>query len=88
MAMKRLIRYWFRFQPHPLPRALNLGCGVTADGYDDALTLLREKVFKDAVLPGILEVKEDIDISVLDHKHVRPNMDNPTIRGVWFPIGY
>ena len=71
-----------------MPRAINLGCGVTAYGYDDALALLREKVFTDGVLPRILEFNEDdIDISLLDHEHVRPNMENPISRGIWFPMG-
>lgn len=71
-----------------MPTALNLGCGVTAYDYNDALALLREKVFKGGVVPRILEFKEDVDISLLEQKHVRPNMENPTIRGIWFPMGY
>jgi hypothetical protein len=50
--------------------------------------LLRESVVKGAALPGILEVKENIDIAMLDPNHVLPNMDDPTVRGVWFPKGY
>lgn len=86
--MNQLIRYWFVFEPQPLPRAFNLGCGVSAFGYDDALALLHERVFKGAGFPRILELKEDVDISLLDEKHVRPNMEDPTIRGIWYPKGY
>jgi hypothetical protein len=87
-AMNRLTRYWFLFEPDPWPNALNLGCGVSAYGYDDALALLHERVFKDGTLPRLLELKENVDISLLDDKHVRPNMENPTIRGIWYPMGY
>jgi len=86
--MKLLARYWFRFEAQAPPHPLNLGCGVSAYDRDDALALLKEKVFKNGVLPRILEAKENVDISVLDGKHVLPNMEDPTIRGVWFPRGY
>jgi hypothetical protein len=65
-----------------------MGCGVTAHDYDDALALLRETVFGGAELPKVAAVAEDVDISTLDVRHVRPNMGNPTMRGVWFPMGY
>ena len=86
--MNQLVRYWFRFEPHTSPHVLNLGCGISAYGYDDALALLRDKVFKDVALPRIIEVKENVDVSLLDHKHVLPNMENPTVRGIWFPMRY
>ena len=54
--MNRLVRYWFLFEPHLSLSPLNLGCGVSAYGYEDALALLNEKVFKDGVLPRILEL--------------------------------
>jgi hypothetical protein len=31
---------------------------------------------------------EDVDIRALDQKHVQPNMETPTWRGVWFPEGF
>jgi hypothetical protein len=66
--MNRLIRYWFLFETDRSPRALNLGCGVSAYGYDDALALLNERVFKDGIVPRILELKENVDISLVDDK--------------------
>ena len=53
--MNRLVRYLFLFEPHLSLSPLNLGCGVSAYGYGDALAL-NEKVFKDGVLPRILEL--------------------------------
>jgi hypothetical protein len=87
----RLRRYWFRFpltikDPHP-PGTL-LGAGVTAFDQDDAINLLKERVFVKVPFPGIAGVQEDVDISTLDPGHVRPNMGNVLKRGIWFPIGY
>jgi hypothetical protein len=84
----RLARYWFRFEAQAPPQPLNLGWGVSAYDYDDALALLRERVFRDAVLPQIVEVNENVDVSTLDSKHILPNMEDPTVRGIWFPRGY
>lgn len=36
-------------------------------------------------VPVIREVIEDIDVRDLDQSHVVPHMDDPSIRGVWFP---
>jgi hypothetical protein len=86
-----LHRYWFRFDvalgdPHP-PGTL-LGCGVSAYNYDDALSILREHVFKGAPLPRVVDAVEDVDVSELDAGEVLPNMGSPVERGVWFPRGY
>jgi hypothetical protein len=62
-----------------------MGCGVTAYDLADARKLLQEQVFSNYGAELIDEVIEDIDISTLDDKHVRPNMGNPVVRGVWFP---
>jgi hypothetical protein len=83
-----LKQYWFKFKTLP-PSPLNMGCGITAYSYDDALNILKERVFPNRdPIPEIASCVEDIDISSLDEKHVRPNMDAPVNRGVWFPKGY
>ena len=84
--MARLRRFWFSFEGLPSFSVLNVGCGVTAYTYDDALHLLKDRVFAQS-LPAC-SVIEDIDISTLDENHVRPNMGVVTQRGVWFPLGY
>ena len=87
-----LTRYWFEFDitaedDHPV--GVLLGCGVTARGYDDALSLLRERVWEGRELPPVRNVIEDVDVSSLDPGHVLPNLVMPpTGRGVWFPQGY
>ncbi|TAM83995.1 MAG: hypothetical protein EPN47_04090 [Acidobacteria bacterium] len=83
-----LCRYWFEFDlSHSQARQVpdGLGCGVTAFDYEDAITLMKDRVFEGGELPPIRNVIEDVDISTLDEKQVRPNMDIPFFRGVWFP---
>jgi hypothetical protein len=82
-----LKRFWFKFSSLPLS-SVNLGCGVTAYDYNDALKLLRDKIFIEREIPNIAEVIEDVDVSTLDKNHVIPNMEAPVIRGIWFPKGY
>ncbi|UXE68862.1 MAG: hypothetical protein KA713_09915 [Chryseotalea sp. WA131a] len=84
-------RYWFEFdsnQIKDLPPGLPLGCGVTAYDYNDAISILRQSVFKGQEIPELKNKKENIDIRTLDQRHVIPNMKDPTLRGVWFPLGY
>jgi hypothetical protein len=84
-----LRRYWFQFdisQSRARLARYGLGCGVTAYNYDDAINLMKELVFRDGEFPPIRSCIEDVDISTLDEKHVRPNMGVPIYRGVWFPL--
>lgn len=82
-------RFWFTFdRSQTLPAGVAYGCGVTTFNYDDALKILQEKVFVEASMPRPESVTEDVDVSRLDPGHVRPNMGDPTSRGVWFPLGY
>lgn len=83
-----LQRFWFRFSPDGPGGSHGLGCGVTAFSREDALAILRDTVFRGKEMPAISEVIEDVDIRALDQKHVRPNMETPTWRGVWFPKGF
>jgi hypothetical protein len=84
-------RYWFRFDvavADAPPLGVLLGCGVTAHDRADAERLLADRVFGAGGVPGIIQVVEDVDVSALDPSHVRPNMGDPSRRGVWFPLGY
>lgn len=83
-----LQHFWFRFSPDGPGASHRLGCGVTAYSREDALVILRSTVFHGGEMPAITEVIEDVDILALDQKHVRPNMEAPTWRGVWFPKGF
>jgi hypothetical protein len=87
----KLVQYWIEFDlslNDPHPPGLLAGCGVTAYDYDDALQLIRERIFVTTALPHIKKVVEDIDISTLDANHVLTNMLVPIRRGIWFPAGY
>lgn len=82
--------YWFQFEPIPTPTPLNLGCGVTAHSFEDALALLTESVLNQGPYrfdppPKIMKVVEDVDVSQLDQNEVIPNMGLVVDRGVWFP---
>ncbi|MEA2354455.1 MAG: hypothetical protein QOD61_584 [Solirubrobacteraceae bacterium] len=82
-------RFWFTFEPsQDLPPAVAYGCGVTTFNYDDAVALLQARVFTDHPMPPPRSVTEDVDVSELDPGHIRPNMGDPAVRGVWFPTGY
>jgi hypothetical protein len=79
-----LHRFWFDFDSPQL--GTPAGCGVTAINEGDAKSLLREVVFE-GELPAINRVLCDVDVRDLDQGHVVPNMGDPSIRGVWFPLG-
>lgn len=84
-------RYWFEFDltiDDDAPSGVIIGCGVTAENTTEAKLLLKDKVFKDSDFPTIVNLIEDVDISTLDAGHVLPNMGNPIVKGIWFPIGY
>lgn len=88
--MALLRRFWFEFKrtgTSSLRPEVTIGCGVTAYDYDDAVDLLRERVFAGNV-PEVEKAQSDVDVSTLDAGHVRPNMGSPTERGIWFPLGF
>ncbi len=76
--------YWFTFERIGHPTPLNLGAGVTAHDDGDARRLIRE-AFGDLAVAD-MAVLENLD--GLDQGHVRPNMGNILVRGIWFPLGY
>ena len=82
-APSMLKRYWFTFEESHRPSPLNLGCGVSARDFNDALVLLRKRI------PAQLRIRhctEDVDVSTLDSAHVLPNIGDVTRRGIWFPL--
>ena len=82
-----LIKYWFHFEELPGPTPLNLGCGVTADSMSDAMNLIKEKIFPGEILPFVIQVIENVNISDLSMR-VQPNVGLVDARGIWFPLGY
>ena len=86
--MRHLRRFWFNFELIDTPTVLNLGCGVTAHDYDDAIALLQERIFSKETIPKITRCIQDVDVSTLDASHVLPNLGLVVDRGIWFPQGY
>lgn len=84
----KLKMMWVNFEAPPPYSWMQQGCGVTAFSQEDALAILREKVFMDGQVPAIRSLVESIDLESLDQNHVRRNMGNPVLRGVWFPLGF
>ncbi len=85
------IRFWLQFDDAGdvhLPSDVRIGCGVTAFGYEDALSLVQQRVFGGRDLPIVTECIKDVDVSSLDPGHVLPNMRSPVERGIWYPLGY
>ncbi len=83
-----LRKYWFEFELPPSmtgTASYGPGCGVTAFSYEDAVTLIKERLFNGGEVPPVRHYIEDVDVSTLDAERVRPNMDIPFFRGVWFP---
>jgi hypothetical protein len=80
-------RFWFEFEGTRPFSPLGLGCGITARDKDDAMNILREKMFEDGELP-IRRFVQDVSIDELDANHVIPNIGNIFLRGIWFPQGY
>lgn len=88
--MVSLTRFWFEFdgRESDLPVGTRLGCGVTAYTCDDAIALIRDRVFGGGDLPAIDRVVENVDVSTLDEGHVLPFIDPPVWRGIWFSRRY
>jgi hypothetical protein len=87
----QLKRYWFEFELENAfnsPAGIGLGCGVTAYDYDDAVSLMDQKIFVELPRPPLKNYIENVDIRTLDQGHVVPNMHAPVGRGIWFPMGY
>lgn len=76
--------YWLKFSEPAVSQGLGLGAGITARDPADAAALAQD-AFGEVRIASIDPVD---DVSSLDHGHVRPNMGNILIRGVWFPLGY
>jgi hypothetical protein len=84
-------RFWFEFDidsAFNFPPGIGIGCGITAFDYDDAIKMMREKIFSEIKMPVIRREIENIDIRTLDQGKVIPNMKPPNQRGIWFPLGY
>jgi hypothetical protein len=77
--------YWLMFDNLPQFSGLGLGAGITAHSEQEACEIAAANFGND------IEVKSVSTINTADEieqNHVRPNMGNLLIRGVWFPKGF
>jgi hypothetical protein len=65
--VRTLRRYWSTFEKFPAPTTPNLGCGVTAYDLEEAMNLMRDRVFN-GTGPTVIDSEEDIDVSKLDRR--------------------
>ena len=82
-----LRKFWITFEKIERPNILNLGCGVTAHDEEDAIQLVRNVFHSNAERRELQSIVEFSNLSDLDQKHVVPNMADPALRGIWFPLG-
>ena len=55
---------------------------------EEAMELLRERVFAAKFLPKPVAVITDVDVSAQVPKHVLPNIGSPVNFGIWYPKGF
>lgn len=89
MAALRLTRYWVEILFTASTPAIRRYFGITAYSWDDALALLYAcPAYQADQGPQLGDIVIDVDVRTLDQGHVLPNMLPPSLRGVWFPMGY
>ena len=78
MSLKNplLIRYWFY-------TGKASGFGVTAYSLDDAKDILKAEMPEH--LDTIKGVIEDVDVQILEARHIQTNMGLTIFRGIWYP---
>lgn len=86
--MSKLEKFWIRFKTIPKPTVLNLGSGVTAFSKEDAMTIVEERLYKIFNDLEIIDIITVASLNDLDEKHILPNIGDPCLRGIWFPMGY
>lgn len=82
MVALRLIPFWIK---PPDPRG-PLGFGVTAFSLEDAFSIIRNAGYSLPEDVSLLEIKENVRVADLDHRHVVLNMGPIVVRGMWYPF--
>jgi hypothetical protein len=68
--------------------ALVSGVGVTGTDLNECFDVVQKRIFGQTLMPAVLKVVQDIDVSTLDQDQVLPNIEPPVWRGIWFPPGF
>jgi hypothetical protein len=80
--------FWINFEDRELaslPVGTRLGIGVTAENEAEAAVLAGANLFQGADLPAH-SIRRIETMDEVDPRHVRPNMGNHLVRGIWFPL--
>jgi hypothetical protein len=77
--------YWLTIENPPRFSEVVLGVGITAHSEDEAKKLFA-KTFGNEL--RVAEVRVIHSADEIDQNHVRPNMGNFLIRGIWYPRGH
>ena len=81
--------FWLQFADATMvPPGMHFGCGITAYDQSDAMQIFADRVVISHPDLAIASVRRVLSIDELEQGHVRPNMGNFLIRGIWFPLGY
>jgi hypothetical protein len=77
--------HWLTVENPPKFHFLGLGVGITAYSEEEV-----RKLFAEAFGPGfkVKDVRTIHTMDEIDQGHVRPNMGNHLVRGIWFPLGF
>jgi hypothetical protein len=77
--------YWLTIKNPPQFSTVSLGIGITAYSEDDA-----KKIFSGAFGDDlhVADVRLVHSVDEIEQAHVRPNMGDLLVRGVWFPRGF
>ena len=74
--------YWLDVEQSATPMGSNLGVGITAYSEDDARTIFANEFGGGRAVLAIRVIRTIDDI---EQNHVRPNMGNLLVRGIWWP---
>jgi hypothetical protein len=74
--------YWLDLEKSATPSGTNLGVGITAYSEEDARTIFANKFGSEQIVRVIRVIRTIDDI---EQNHVRPNMGNLLVRGIWWP---
>ena len=77
--------YWLTFENFPKFSNLGLGAGITAYSEKEACEIAATCFGSDVKVKSVSTISTADEI---EQNHVRPNMGNLLIRGVWFPKGF
>ena len=77
--------YWLTFANLPKFSELGFGAGITAYSEQEACEIAALNFGSEIKVKSIRPIRT---VDEVEQNHVRPNMGNLLVRGVWFPKGF